>query len=103
MHLERALKSFFQNLKMNKRIEGLFLKSTKIKQNSIIVDFITLNHGKASFVFKASKNKNISSLFQPFHFIDFSCKFNPDKKLNPTFKYIKFVRFPIDSGISPLS
>lgn len=67
---------------MSERIEGLFLRSTKIKHNSIIVDILTANYGRCSFVFPLSNKKNTSFLFQPFHFIEFSSGFNNEKKLN---------------------
>ena len=67
---------------MSERIEGLFLRSTKIKNNSIIVDLLTANYGRSSFIFPLSNKKNIPFLFQPFHFIDFSSGFNIEKKLN---------------------
>ena len=49
---------------MSKRIEGLFLKSTKIKHNSLIVDLLTNEYGRCSFIFHVSKKK----LFALFNF-----------------------------------
>ena len=65
---------------MSKRIEGLFLKSTKIKHNSLIVDLLTNEYGRCSFIFHVSKKKLFA--FQPFHFIEFSSNYNSEKKLN---------------------
>ena len=67
---------------MSQRIEGLFLRATKIKHNSIIVDLLTRQYGRSTFVFAISSKKNQSFLFQPFHFIEFSTAYNPEKKVN---------------------
>ena len=67
---------------MSQRIEGLFLRATKIKHNSIIVDFLTRQYGRSTFVFDISNKKNQGFLFQPFHFIEFSSAYNPEKKIN---------------------
>ena len=67
---------------MSQRIEGLFLRATKIKHNSIIVDFLTRQYGRSTFVFAISTKKNQGFLFQPFHFIEFSSAYNPEKKVN---------------------
>ena len=67
---------------MSQRIEGLFLRSTKIKHNSIIVDLLTKQYGRSSFVFTISSKKSKSFLFQPFHLIEFSSAFNSEKKVN---------------------
>ena len=67
---------------MSQRIEGLFLRATKIKHNSIIVDFLTRQYGRSTFVFAISTKKNQGFLFQPFHFIEFSSAYNPEKKIN---------------------
>ena len=67
---------------MSQRIEGLFLRATKIKHNSIIVDLLTRQYGRSTFVFAISSKKNQSFLFQPFHFIEFSTVYNPEKKVN---------------------
>ena len=67
---------------MSQRIEGLFLRATKIKHNSIIVDLLTRQYGRSTFVFAISTKKNQSFLFQPFHFIEFSTVYNPEKKVN---------------------
>ena len=49
---------------MSQRIEGLFLRATKIKHNSIIVDLLTRQYGRSTFVFAISTKKNQSFLFQ---------------------------------------
>ena len=67
---------------MSQRIEGLFLRATKIKHNSIIVDLLTRQYGRSTFVFTISTKKNPGFLFQPFHFIEFSSAYNPEKKVN---------------------
>ena len=67
---------------MSQRIEGLFLRATKIKHNSIIVDLLTRQYGRSTFVFAISTKKNQAFLFQPFHFIEFSTVYNPEKKVN---------------------
>ena len=67
---------------MSNRIEGLFLKSTKYAENSLIVDLLTDLHGKKTFLFKGFKSKKNSFVFQPFHVIEFNCKFNPQKNIN---------------------
>ena len=67
---------------MSQRIEGLFLRATKIKHNSIIVDLLTRQYGRSTFVFTISTKKNQAFLFQPFHFIEFSAAYNPEKKVN---------------------
>ena len=67
---------------MSQRIEALFLRATKIKHNSIIVDLLTRQYGRSTFVFAISTKKNQSFLFQPFHFIEFSTVYNPEKKVN---------------------
>ena len=67
---------------MSQRIEGLFLRATKIKHNSIIVDLLTKQYGRSAFVFTISSKKNPGFLFQPFHFIEFSSAYNPEKKVN---------------------
>ena len=67
---------------MSQRIEGLFLRATKIKHNSIIVDLLTRQYGRSTFVFTISTKKNHTFLFQPFHFIEFSAAYNPEKKVN---------------------
>ena len=67
---------------MSQRIEGLFLRGTKTKHNSIIVDLLTRQYGRSSFIFNFSTKKNQGFLFQPFHFIEFSTAYNPEKKVN---------------------
>jgi DNA repair protein RecO len=67
---------------MSQRIEGLFLRATKIKHNSIIVDLLTRQYGRSTFIFTISTKKNQGFLFQPFHFIEFSAAYNPEKKVN---------------------
>tara|TARA_B100000768_G_scaffold155431_1_gene152510 strand:+ start:4484 stop:5194 length:711 start_codon:yes stop_codon:yes gene_type:complete len=67
---------------MSQRIEGLFLRATKIKHNSIIVDLLTNQYGRSTFVFTINTKKNQGFLFQPFHFIEFSSAYNPEKKVN---------------------
>lgn len=67
---------------MSERIEGLFLRSTIIKNNSIIVDVLTQRYGRCSFIFPNTSKKKSGFLFQPFHFIEFSSKFNYEKKIN---------------------
>jgi len=67
---------------MSQRIEGLFLRATKIKHNSIIVDLLTRQYGRSTFIFTISTKKNQVFLFQPFHFIEFSTAYNPEKKVN---------------------
>lgn len=67
---------------MSEKIEGLFIKSTKIKHNLFIVDLLTLTHGRCSFTFYFNKKKSSSFIFQPFHFIEFSSGFNLEKKVN---------------------
>lgn len=67
---------------MSERIEGLFLRSTKIKHNSIIVDVLTPNYGRCAFLFSISSKNKTSYVFQPFHFIEFSSTFNFEKKIN---------------------
>ena len=67
---------------MSERIEGLFLRSTKIKHNSIIVDVLTANYGRCAFLFTISNKNKTSYVFQPFHFIEFSSTFNFEKKIN---------------------
>ena len=67
---------------MSQRIEGLFLRATKIKHNSIIVDLLTRQYGRSTFVFTISTKKNHTFLFQPFHFIEFNTAYNPEKKVN---------------------
>ena len=42
---------------MSQRIEGLFLRATKIKHNSIIVDLLTRQYGRSTFVFTISTKK----------------------------------------------
>jgi len=67
---------------MSQRIEALFLRATKIKHNSIIVDLLTRQYGRSTFIFTISTKKNQGFLFQPFHFIEFSTAYNPEKKVN---------------------
>ena len=69
---------------MSEKIDGLFLRSTKLKQHSLIVDLYTFQHGRSSFVF--THKKKAPFIFQPFHFISFNSKFNPDKKINLAYK-----------------
>tara|TARA_B100001057_G_C22656043_1_gene874014 strand:- start:293 stop:1003 length:711 start_codon:yes stop_codon:yes gene_type:complete len=67
---------------MSERIEGLFLRSTMIKNNAVIVDVLTQKYGRCSFLFPNTSKKKSGFLFQPFHFIEFSSKFNYEKKIN---------------------
>lgn len=67
---------------MSERIEGLFLRATKLNHNSLIVELFSRQYGRASFIFSRSSKKNTSFLFQPFHFIEFSSSYNKEKKLN---------------------
>ena len=67
---------------MSQRIKGLFLKATKLNHLSTIVELYTQQHGRASFIFSRAPKKNTSFLFQPFHFIEFSCSYNNEKKIN---------------------
>ena len=85
---------------MSNRIEALFLKSTKYAENSLIVDLLTDFHGKKSFLFKGFKNKKNAFVFQPFHVIEFSCKFNPQKNIN--LGYTPELSFPVYDIISDI-
>lgn len=85
---------------MSDRIEGLFLKSTKYAENSLIVDLLTDFHGKKSFLFKSVQSKKRSFIFQPFHVIEFSCKFNSNKNINSGFS--PELCFPIYNIISDI-
>ena len=67
---------------MSQRVEGLYLRSTKINHNSLIAELFTKQFGRVSFIFSISSKKNKSFLFQPFHFIEFSTAYNPEKKIN---------------------
>ena len=67
---------------MSERIEGLFLKSTIIKSSAIIVDVLTQKYGRCAFLFPNTTKKKSGFLFQPFHFIEFTSKFNYEKKIN---------------------
>jgi len=67
---------------MSQRVEGLYLRSTKINHNSLIAELFTKQFGRVSFIFSISSKKNNSFLFQPFHFIEFSTAYNPEKKIN---------------------
>lgn len=67
---------------MSQRIEGLFLRATKLNHSSLIVELFTKQYGRSSFIFSRGTKKNSSFLFQPFHFIEFTTAFNSEKKLN---------------------
>ncbi len=67
---------------MNQQIEGLFLSSTAYSDNSAIVQLYTEQYGRHSFIFKRLKNKNNPYVFQPFHFIEFTCNYNNNKNIN---------------------
>lgn len=67
---------------MSERIEGLFLRCTRIKNNKLIVDVLTEQYGRCAFIFPNSSKKKSSFLFQPFHYIEFSSGFNIEKKIN---------------------
>ena len=49
---------------MSEKIDGLFLRSTKLKQHSLIVDLYTFQHGRSSFVF--THKKRLLLFFNPF-------------------------------------
>jgi len=85
---------------MSSRIEGLFLRSTKYAENSLIVDLLTDFHGKRTFSFKGFKNKKNPFVFQPFHIIEFNCKFNPQKNIN--IGYSPELSFPVFDIISDI-
>ena len=65
---------------MSQRIEGIFLRATKLNHLSTIVELYTQKFGRASFIFSSSGKKNTSFLFQPFHIIEFSATYNNEKK-----------------------
>ena len=65
---------------MSQKIEGFFLRSTKLKQNVLLVDLYTFQHGRSSFIFTHQKKSPF--IFQPFHFFSFQSNYNPEKKLN---------------------
>ena len=65
---------------MSQKIEGFFLRSTKLKQNVLLVDLYTFQYGRSSFIF--SHQKKSPFIFQPFHFFSFQSNYNPEKKLN---------------------
>ena len=67
---------------MSEKIEGLFIKCTKVRHNTFIVDLLTLKYGRCSFSFHLNKKKPSSFIFQPFHFIEFSSGINPEKNVN---------------------
>jgi DNA repair protein RecO (recombination protein O) len=85
---------------MSDSIEGLFLRSTKYAENSLIVDLLTAFQGKRTFLFKGFKKKKTSFVFQPFHVIEFNCKFNPDKNIN--LGYSPELSFPVYDIISDI-
>ncbi len=65
---------------MSQKIEGFFLKSTKLNQNVLLVDLFTLQYGRSAFIF--AHQKKAPFIFQPFHFFTFQSNYNPEKKLN---------------------
>ena len=67
---------------MSQTIEGLFLKSTITKNNSVLIDVLTENYGRCNFVISNTNRKKSNFLLQPFHFLEFSSKFNSEKKIN---------------------
>ena len=75
-----ALELLYPFSKMSQKIEGFFLRSTKLKQNVLLVDLYTFQYGRSSFIF--SHQKKSPFIFQPFHFFSFQSNYNPEKKLN---------------------
>jgi len=67
---------------MKQQVEGLFLSAQSYTESSVIIQLFTRQYGRQSFFFKGVKKKNQPYVFQPFHFIEFSSYFNPDKTLN---------------------
>ena len=53
---------------MSQRIEALFLRATKIKHNSIIVDLLTRQYGRSTFVFTMSTKKKSGIFISTFSF-----------------------------------
>ncbi len=67
---------------MKQQIEGLFLNAQSYTESSVIIHLFTKQYGRQSFFFKGVKKKNHPYIFQPFHFIEFTSNFDPDKTLN---------------------
>ena len=66
-------------------IEGLFISAKNYSETSVIVQLYTKQYSRQSFIFNGVKGKNKPYIFQAFHFINFSCRFNQNKQLNTAY------------------
>lgn len=68
---------------MQQTITGLYLNHINHGDTSVILKLYTLQHGTTSFIIKGIKRKKGgSALLQPFHYIELSSNFKPEKDLN---------------------
>lgn len=68
---------------MQQTITGLYLNHTNYGDTSVILKLYTLQHGTTSFIVKGIKRKKGgSALLQPFHYLELSSNFKPEKDLN---------------------
>lgn len=77
------------------KIEGLFISAQNYSDSSVIVQLYTKQYSRQSFIFNGVKGKNKPYIFQAFHFISFSCRFNQNKQLNSA--YLAELTHPLHS------
>lgn len=68
---------------MQQTITGIYLNHTNYGDTSVILKLYTLQHGTTSFIVKGIKRKKGGlALLQPFHFLELTSNFKPEKDLN---------------------
>jgi len=68
---------------MRASIEGLYLSHTNYSDSTIILRLFTKLYGTQSFFVRGiKKKKGAAALIQPFHFVELTSNFNPDKDIN---------------------
>lgn len=68
---------------MRQSLTGIYLNHISYSETSVILKLFTKEYGLRSFIVKgAKKKKGTSAVLQPFHFLEVSSNFNPEKDLN---------------------
>lgn len=67
---------------MRQSLTGLYFTHFSYSDTSIIVKVFTKEYGLKSFILKGAKGKKGLGVLQPFHLLEVTCNYNPNKELN---------------------
>ena len=67
---------------MRQTITGLYLNHFSYSESSIILKLFTKEHGLCSFVVRGGKKRKGGGVYQPFHQLEITSNYNPEKDMN---------------------